>query len=216
MIKTPYRLILKNACRALSCLLLLLISTQSINGQQAQWIIKNLTESNSKIIDFRDGPPLVNPMPITIDDYYYERKEGDNAVYDEDGNLSLFVVHNQAFLGDGTEINLLVDHTSNPFQDLGGSILYDHTFSIVRVPKSCDQYYLIRHSWQSSSGLSKNWIHYFTYDTNLEAFIKESGEAYEYVDFATGNLIYWTISEGDGGQVDARHLAVTPINSSST
>ena len=188
---------MKNTLKKLYLLLILAGSFASTFAQQGQWFIKNLSETNSHVLDFRDPGSVsvdVNPLDITDHPYglnVYDDKEAHNAIYDENGDLALFITHDAAYTADGTLQNFLISHSGSNFQDYtSDEELFDHDLAIVKVPEHCDRYYIIRFAYDGPA-LKRNLLHYYIYDLGLNAFIDEGTDtAYSPGDWVYGEFLF--------------------------
>ncbi len=190
----------------------LLVVGSAVLAQQPQWFVKNTTDVNSKLIDFRsvNGPTLTTPSPLmpTPNAWLYENKEGDNAIYDENGDLEIFIAHNQVFDVAGNQIFDLLDHTYNFFNDFWNNpYLYDQDLAIVQVPYSCSKHYIIRYSRDKL--ISE--IHYYIYDIDTDEFLDLNGNPYQ-VNLVPGNLLYNSGQFVNPGENAVRNLSVSKIN----
>jgi len=200
-------------------ILLLLTSISTIYAQQPQWLIANKTEETTKIIDFRSiGPITVNANPLDIDDDYdwvYSLKEGHNAIYDENGDLSAFITHNNIFDKTGNRLYELLDSDESFFQDFNSvdnTFIYDHTLAVVPVPEKCNQYYIFRHSYNE---LRHYKLSAYLFDTTINKLIDiDTGEIYSYdFEFIPGKNLYTHTTTFLPKRRSASNLSVTKMNS---
>jgi len=201
--------------------------------QQPQWYIKNTDDVNHPIVtngtsnpsvlfDFRQQLPVIPALPTINDDNLraiYQKKEADNAIYDENGNLEIFIAHDAVYNAQGIFQNFLVRPNYSWYAFDVNTTTQDYDLAICRVPESCSKYYIIRYG--TISGLANYELHYFIYDINTNAFENQNGVPYPYTASSSNNYVEEVpgipITGVNGlsnvGQLSDYHLAVTKLNS---
>ncbi len=202
-----------------------LVSLLSVNfigySQQPQWYIKNTenvavpTGAASKLIDFRNNPVSVNSTNTLISNIstaIYEQKEADNAIYDENGNLEIFIAHDEVFDATGTNIYRLTDENFGTFSNPGLLWLNDYDMAVCRVPLSCTKYYIFRYS--NDGGVTK--LHYYIYDISTHTFVDPTGAQYDNISIGNGDVDGIKInlpSVNQNGEVTNLNLSISKLNS---
>ncbi|MEO9869978.1 T9SS type A sorting domain-containing protein [Ekhidna sp.] len=198
-------------------ILLILLFEGSVSlAQQPQWFIKNQTELGSKIVDLRPnlGPVLQAPPSLLMppsNSWLYSFKEADNAIYDENGDLEIYIAHDEVFDASGNNIFTLVDQSYSPFYELDYDHLHDQDLAIARVPYDCSKYYIFRYAWENQAVK----IHYWIYDISLNTFLVDTnGTLYPNgVNWIPGNQVYSNVSNNNG-ENSVRNISISKINNS--
>ncbi len=232
---------MKNLNHLFLTLCLLLIALFGFS-QQPQWYIKNTeatvpyptdgTGNPSYLFNFIAntslGTPQVSIPPYLQDndlpgnniniEAVYSLKEADNAIYDENGDLEIFIAQDMVYDVNGTFLNRLTDANGSwfPFTTNNGGI-QDRDLAICRVPESCSKYYIIRYAPINSTANYR--LHYYIYDTSTNHFEDQLGVSIQHANSTLsiegevlGNLVTTNNVLSNIGQLGDTNLAISKLN----
>jgi len=200
-----------NKILAFTILIATCFFSTEIWSQQPQWLIKNSTKAESKLIDFRGIWPSVSSNPLDVDDddeWIYNFKEGYNSIYDENGDLSAVITENMLFDASGNYLYTIMA-SDGPFNDnFDVYTIYDHTLSVVKVPGHCSRYYIFRCSLQHGG---KYRLHAYMFDTETKKLIDiDTDYVYTYDDeYVPGKYLH---GSSVAKSATISNLSVTRLN----